>query len=375
MCRTIAAGRPSGAHKNYMLQPSSLHPSIRLAWIDSLRGLAIVSVMLFHLTAHYSTKYPQHPLSGSAPFVFAGGWIGVYLFFLISGYIIYLTIQNKRGAIHFLIARLSRLVPPFWTSIALVLLLELAHQAIFQIPYRHGTFAVFANALMIPDELHAPELQGAYWSLFVELKFYLGFALLWRFSNLKSHRVFGASFLVLLTLWGVHELLSPLPEGYNLKYFLVFWLGIAAYKVRHENLSYATYVAIAVGTTAALGLSGDGHLLVYAMPVLALLMVVGERAFHLRWVEAAFKPLTAIGRVSYSLYLIHEPLGYVILGGLALYGWRYGSALAVAIAAATALAYLNFRYIERSDKHIANYFLRKLAGTRVLAEDEAPAAP
>lgn len=336
----------------------STAPIQRLLWLDALRGVAIALVILFHLTAHYGVKYPHQPSLGAPPLVLNWGWVGVYLFFLISGYIIYLTIQTKPGVGHFLLARLTRLLPPFWVSIAALLLIELAHQQVFGVSHHRSWYTIFANASMFPDELRAAELQGAYWSLFVELKFYFLFALLWRLADMKRQAVFMASFAVLLALWAAHEYIHNLPLGSNFKYFIPFWLGIAAYKLRHEDLSRGYYLGITVATALALGF-GINPVMFAAIPVFALLMAIGPDLARASWLAMGLRPLAALGRISYSVYLLHEPLGYLVLGALALYGWHYGAALLFAVAAILLAAYPSYRYIERSDKRIANYVLAK----------------
>jgi hypothetical protein len=65
----------------------------------------------------YEDKYPVNALGDALSVKVIFGWIGVHLFFMINGFIIYLTILAKRGATDFLVARLSRLLPPYWSAV------------------------------------------------------------------------------------------------------------------------------------------------------------------------------------------------------------------------------------------------------------------
>ena len=78
-----------------------LRKETRIQWLDVLRGLAILLVILFHFTYVYAKIYPMNAFTNAPIFQVSFGWIGVYLFFMISGYIIYLTIQNKSGIFDF----------------------------------------------------------------------------------------------------------------------------------------------------------------------------------------------------------------------------------------------------------------------------------
>ena len=149
---------------------------VRVRELDLLRFVAALAVVLYHYTYHYQVAgsaaglYPE-----LEPFT-AHGYLGVNLFFLISGFVILWTARARPPAA-FVISRITRLYPEFWLGV----ILSASTFAVF--PLGEGTVLtlpmVLANLTMVPQFLGYPYVDGVYWTLGVELKFY---ALLWLLS-------------------------------------------------------------------------------------------------------------------------------------------------------------------------------------------------
>src|SRR5690606_6778553 len=87
----------------------------RLGELDALRGLAALAVVAFHYTTSYAQQVGHlQPLG----FGFTPGNYGVHLFFLISGYVIFMTLEHTRDGMDFVVSRFSRLYPAYWFCIA-----------------------------------------------------------------------------------------------------------------------------------------------------------------------------------------------------------------------------------------------------------------
>ena len=115
--------------------------------------------MIYHLvTLPEATTQVGRAINWSARF----GWIGVPLFFMISGFVILWTAQGK-DAYAFAVSRVSRLYPSFWVA---VLLTSVVVWGSFSIE------TVAVNLTMIPQKLGAPYVDGVYWTLDVEIMFY-----------------------------------------------------------------------------------------------------------------------------------------------------------------------------------------------------------
>ena len=88
----------------------------RVGEIDALRGLAALAVMLFHYTTRIEELYPA---VGAAWFNARHGHFGVNLFFIVSGYVIFMTLQRTKHPLDFVVSRFSRLFPAYWAAVLL----------------------------------------------------------------------------------------------------------------------------------------------------------------------------------------------------------------------------------------------------------------
>ena len=153
----------------------------RIPELDLLRFIAAVSVVLFH-----ATNWPADPnlLTRVATY----GSLGVPLFFMISGFVILMTAQNRSG-IEFINSRIARLYPSFWVA---VLLSALALALLADDPPSLANIA--ANLTMQPHVFDQPYIDMVYWTLVVEIKFY---ALTWLVIVTRQMK----RVETLLTLW------------------------------------------------------------------------------------------------------------------------------------------------------------------------------
>ncbi len=148
----------------------------RIDLLDSFRFLAVMSVLLYHFTYRWKSEIPGRNYYGD---LFRYGFLGVQLFFVISGFVISYTLENTASLASFFKNRLIRLFPPLLlcTLITFVAAAFLDDKALF----------VFARqpANLLPSlTLITPRIwfllthkdfmwvNGSYWSLWVEVQFY-----------------------------------------------------------------------------------------------------------------------------------------------------------------------------------------------------------
>jgi len=306
--------------------------------LDAVRGIAAMMVVMFHYTVRYGALWGDP----SAPFHATFGYLGVQVFFGVSGFVILMTLERSRTASDFVIARASRLFPAYWVAVLATFALLLA----FPLPdrvlsWRQG----LVNLTMLQAFVNVPHIDGVYWSLEVELVFYAWMLALFAAGWMRHARALMALWLALsiatlLAALVLHRGVPTLASRYLLvDYSAFFSIGAAAYlDFRQRRVAPSTWGLFALAGVAAWLAGGLPGLVVAAAMVLLFALLVWRRAGLLN-----LSPLVFIGTVSYPLYLLHQNIGYVILRNLRAQGVDYGWALALAcvvtLAAATALTF------------------------------------
>lgn len=349
-------------------------PRRRYHELDLLRFVAAVAVVLFHYFFRASVQQPVFAETGfTDPHgIFRYGYLGVDLFFVISGFVILNSAWKKRPSA-FVASRIGRLYPAFWVAVtltAIVLILD---------PNKRFTVTLhqyLVNLTMAPKLFDVGQIDGVYWTLLVELKFYLlvlGLCAL----GITLNRVLGFAIgWLTLSLW--HELV-PLPR--TLEMLLVpewapyFVAGILFALIAREGWrpryvaplvvacawSLCLAVRIADKTTAQYGLA--------VKPVVVLAIVGGifvvfgliaADKLRARWTaKVAF-----LGGLTYPLYLLHENIGFVLFELIpdAVPRWVV---LAVVLATVTSAAWLLHVIVEeRCAVPLANWLQARWASVR-----------
>ena len=88
----------------------------RIIELDALRGIAAIFVLIYHYTYRYNSLYGHSGILEELGFYW--GKQGVQLFFMISGFVIFLSLNHLKKPMDFIVSRFSRLYPPFWIAIA-----------------------------------------------------------------------------------------------------------------------------------------------------------------------------------------------------------------------------------------------------------------
>ncbi|MBU6267124.1 MAG: acyltransferase [Sphingomonadales bacterium] len=332
-------------------------PASRLAELDALRGIAALMVVLFHYTFRST-----HVLPGAVPIAHGLNWghFGVQLFFAISGFVILMTLERTHATADFLVSRFARLYPAYWFA---VILTTLGVTALGAGQLAQPPAIVAANLTMLHGFLYLPAVDGAYWSLTVELAFYACMATLWRARQLHRIESILLGWIALKFLWW---LVPALPSRVGIalvqQYVPFFALGMCAYRVRQRVRTWAQQAPVLVLGFAAVALCDDlPHALVFA--VLAGLFAA--------LVAGKLKPLSHpvllwLGAMSYPVYLIHENLGYALIARLESVGIAPAPALVAALIAAYATAHLLHQCIEQPALHSIRAWWRHRPATAAM---------
>lgn len=283
--------------------------SARISELDALRGLAAFGVMAFHYTSQYQVTVGHLDKPG---FLFPAGNYGVQLFFLISGFVIFMTLDRTQRPIDFVVSRFSRLFPAYWTAI----LISAAFIYTIGLPeQRLPPTELAANFTMIQQFLHARHLDGAYWTLQIELFFYVQMLFWFVAGALRNHtRWIIVGWLVLCLVYKEAEILRAhlswtFGELMILQQIPFFALGILFYQLYTRAPDQAWVHALIVACNVVIGLTRE--------PVFLAASVVCTLVFHafvkgwLTWL--ASRPFALLGAISYSLYLLHQAIGFDVI--------------------------------------------------------------
>lgn len=352
--------------------PSDLS-SRRLPSLDGLRGLAILLVVAFHL------GFVVHPAgSGPARTYVPGGYVGVDVFFVLSGFLITALLLEERhrtGGVSFrgfYSRRAYRLLP----ALGVLLAAHVAYAAYEGVPVWREVEALISISFYSSNisqalHLYMPAELGQTWSLAVEEQFYLVWPSLlllllgWRLrKSARTRTILPWVFISTLVLTNVARTLTWRTEGYPAAIMMPYChadglaIGCAlAFLWKQGKLPVRN--AGRFGWAALLGLlaftffwpQGPAGNLVYyggyTLLALAAAAIVNAVLVGARGLSGllSVRPLTAIGRVSYGLYLWHLMiLDIVVQHGSSIDAWsRAGLGLALSAAATAASWY----FVER----------------------------
>ena len=279
----------------------------RLKELDSLRGIACIFVLLFHYTTRYSKLFNTELTINLVDVRFGG--MGVDLFFIISGFVIFLTIKKTTTPSEFLFKRFSRLYPTFWICVFLTFFVVRSSDLII---YHRSFSELFLNLSMVPGIFGVDRVDGVYWSLLPELAFYfLMFGLL---LTKRTRSIDAISFVWLLaTLLNSYRDIMPLRVLFNLDFGYLFIIGISFYKIKSGEAKWWNHLFIALSFLVSFltrEQAIERHFMTLVFIAVFYLFAYGK----LKWIK--LKPLIILGEISYALYLIHQFIGYVIINKL-----------------------------------------------------------
>jgi peptidoglycan/LPS O-acetylase OafA/YrhL len=322
--------------------------------IDLLRFLAALSVVLFHYTFRGYAADDMSPLE--FPYLghfFKYGSLGVDLFFIISGFVILLTAYN-RDAISFTISRMIRIYPAYWFSVTLTAaVIFLFGNGIFDIELTQ----YLANLTMVHGYFDVRHVDGVYWSLLIELKFYFLIFVLIIFKQIKHITIYLYPWLFISFIHHFYPLSGAAAFFLIPDWAAYFIAGAAFYLIRLQGHSVNKYVLIVASYILACLNAVDGvpnantHFnaefsattIVFIISCFYLIfLLISAKKTH--WIN---KPhFTFIGALTYPLYLIHQNIGFIIFNHFNSEHFKY-LILFLTISLVLTLSLLINIYIER----------------------------
>ncbi len=339
--------------------PPGPQPTTRIEYIDGLRALAVLSVLISHMFFHSSNLH-----SGPGYGIGMEGSHGVDLFFVLSGFCLaFPTLQKySRGVADgfgvgdFAVKRLVRIVPPFFLATFVFVVLAIADRAI-----GHGTTIplpppgdLLKSLLFLDGRVQM--INASFWTLMVEFRWYFLFPVLlivW----LRSPRAFCAIGVGCAVLYAFTR-----ARGLDLGALPGFMTGIVAADVfvgarmrpdvaqfikRYALMLLVPCVSFGIAAESSATIPGfDGAdfswpyqptIVGWQLAMFFFVVAAGEVAWLRR--ALSLRALVATGTASYAIYLVHEPIVRTIVNHL--HGpVAYGAAVTVALAAGFAFWYV-----------------------------------
>lgn len=295
----------------------------RVNEVDLLRFIAALAVVFYHYAfrGYAADNLSIMPYPLLAP-IAKYGYLGVELFFMISGFVILMTATNSTLR-RFFISRTTRLYPAFWLACTLTFLITLWLGA----PRFSASFSDYlGNMTLLGEFLGVSALDGSYWSLFVELRFYFLIFLLLLLKKIHYAET-------LLVLWLLISFLLEIKPIGALRYIFIteyaafFIAGATFFLIWSESLSLnkALLLLSAWALSEYEALSALPSMEEHYKTQFNRLVILGIiSTFFLglflvaqRWTGGLMrKRWLVLGALTYPLYLIHQNIGYMIFDKL-----------------------------------------------------------
>lgn len=322
-----------------------MKPDRHLHELDYIRGLGCFAVLIYHLTyrgwirdGYSDVAYPEV------------GWFAPYLpialpaFFMVSGFVMFHTVGGRDPA-DFALSRFSRLYPAYWACMIATTVATLT--------LSDGRFTVtvpqlLANLTMASNHLGQPFVDGVYWSLVVELKFYFWVFVLMLLGWLRHlDRVLAAWLLVSIPV-AVGASFPLIDLLFVTEYSAYFVIGGVAHLIRQGSWTPGR-VALIVGAVLLAGQTmperiGANDVVSMTILVMVVAFLLATAVDQMTWLPRP-RPVMGLAVISYPLYLLHERIGYLVMNRLA--HWNRWVLLVFTIGLALGLATAAHVLVER----------------------------
>ncbi len=294
---------------NDALSLTALPASGRNVLMDWLRAFGAIWVVLFHINE--PLPFVPSPWRWFCEY----GWLGVPVFFAVSGYCM-ATLANKNPSPQsFLASRWVRILIPYWASLVVVLgvvgfrLLAAGVNDVTRLPW--GMTSLLATLTLSTSPVtDVPTMNWVYWSLSYELAFYLLVAL--ALLSRKVSTFIAVCFVGSVVVSSLYPSFLNTPPCFWCNKFSLFLVGWYGFQCAPKRCVWSHIVSFAAVVIAAAWLTTS--LEVVAALTATLLVIVGEQVTRLPVLSSApAKRLQILGEQSYSLYLLHVPIGVHLL--------------------------------------------------------------
>lgn len=290
--------------------------------LDLVRFLCAFYVVLFHFLYRSVAMNEYNAGLYESVMWAAYGWVGVQVFFVISGFIVFKSASGK-SPIHFVRGRFLRLYPAYWICMSITLLaMFLSAPSWWDLTYMD----VLVNFTMAQGFVGVSHVDGVYWTLVHELAFYFWvfvFLCLGRLELIKWF-LLCMSGLYVLKCFGALTIPGVVESAFLMKYGGYFLIGLVISQMSKETWRNSCLMLIVPAVAAWLEVSfkvasiseRSGIQLTPVVPF-AIVIVVVALVYLSKVVPVRNEKFAALfvrlGAISYPIYLLHQNLGYVLI--------------------------------------------------------------
>lgn len=266
--------------------------------LDALRGFAALSVCIWHFTGKVLPKLNVASLYN----IFSWGWAGVTVFFVISGFIIPHIMYKSNYRVNkfgrFMGKRFIRIAPPSYIILTLILLQWWFGEHIYKsnnFNFSHLTVSeIVSNFLYIAPFLNHDWINAVFWTLTQEFQFYIliGITFTFSFKNIYTFLIFSIAVALLFYI--------PIPQyEFFGKYGSIFLIGGLTALFKNKKINTPIFLAALVFLTSIVYFQNYiGNGIINALFSFSTALIIAFIKF--KNIIATF-----LGKISYSLYLIH----------------------------------------------------------------------
>ena len=302
------------------MEASTPRPAGRLHEIDLLRIFAAVSVMAYHYLFSASAGGLSTPRFPHADVVARYGYLGVDLFFTISGFVVLLSAWDRTPR-SIVISRAVRLYPAYWIAVTLT--------AIVSVAFSLGRFPVslpqyLANMTMFNSLPNIENVDVVYWTLWAEVRFYAMILILtWSGITRRRVTIFAWAWLAATFLFQAGQLPYATDLVLNTQFSHYFIAGMALCLIHRYGATPQTLLIVAVSLGNAI-YRGIGfadrvgiryHTEIHRPAVIAIVVVIFAimLAVALQLTHRLGRSWFAVlGALTYPLYLVHAHIGFIV---------------------------------------------------------------
>ncbi|WP_197457010.1 acyltransferase family protein [Cephaloticoccus capnophilus] len=338
--------------------------SPRFIEIDSLRFIACALVIIQHGLSYLPQSATQGSPLERIILILSPGWLGVLIFFSISGFVIPSSLKGPRlGSLKtFIKRRFFRLYPPFWTAALIIILLDPKKYAITDLLWR-------VSMLPVQDR-NVFGHSSYFWTLHIELVFYFLVSLLFLLFGRFTYRFFISILIIIAipyTVWvatvgGRFAPFFDFSQCLPFSMLLMFWGGCCRAVLQEDSLSEnprkkysrAVKIGLASGILTMLPL----HAIYFGVSEWSLWQlhegsstILGIFIFLFWAILKPIKPafLALLGRNTYSTYLLHGAVNLTLpyfLMKVGIMDWPLPSLLILVLVCSFAIGELFYRFVE-----------------------------